>query len=103
MSPELVGRSAATARAVVTLAAALLAVLPVAPLRAQEHVDTAAIERIKAEGLGERSQVMETASWLTDVFGARLTGSPHIKAAGGWSVEKKTEGGGLYARLRAGG
>ena len=31
--------------------------------------------RIKDEGF-QRSQVMETASWLTDVYGARLTGFP---------------------------
>jgi len=62
--------------------ASLLAVATV-PAAAQERVDEAAIARIKAEGL-ERSQVMETASWLTDVFGARLTGSPNIKAAGEW-------------------
>ena len=60
------------------------------PAGAQERVDQAAIDKIKAEGL-QRSQVMETASWLTDVFGARLTGSPNIKAAGEWAAKKLTE------------
>ncbi|HEX6315719.1 MAG TPA: M20/M25/M40 family metallo-hydrolase [Gemmatimonadaceae bacterium] len=68
------------------------------PARAQEPVNEAAIERIKAEGL-ERSQVMETASWLTDVFGARLTGSPNIKAAGEWAAKKLTEWGMVNAKL----
>src|SRR5688500_20131675 len=68
------------------------------PARAQERVDEAAIEKIKAEGL-QRSQVMETASWLTDVFGARLTGSPNIKAAGEWAAKKLTEWGMVDAKL----
>jgi hypothetical protein len=69
-----------------------------APLAAQEKVDVAAIEKIKQEGL-ERSQVMETASWLTDVFGSRLTGSPAIKAAGEWATKKLTEWGMVNAKL----
>ena len=66
--------------------------------QAQEKVDEAAIDKIKAEGL-QRSQVMETASWLTDVFGARLTGSPSIKAAGEWAAKKLTEWGMVNAKL----
>src|SRR5688572_32351401 len=66
--------------------------------RAQENVDAAAIEKIKAEGL-QRSQVMETASWLTDVFGSRLTGSPAIKSAGEWATKKLTEWGMVNAKL----
>jgi carboxypeptidase Q len=69
-----------------------------APAAAQEKVDLAAIEKIKAEGL-QRSQVMETASWLTDVFGARLTGSPNIKSAGEWAAKKLTEWGAVNAKL----
>ena len=80
-------------------AVALLALMAVpATLVAQEKVDEAAIEKIKAEGL-QRSQVMETASWLTDVFGARLTGSPNIKAAGEWAAKKLTEWGMVNAKL----
>ena len=45
------------------------------------------IERIKAE-VREHSQVMEIASWLTDVYGPRLTGSPNTKAAGEWAAQK---------------
>jgi carboxypeptidase Q len=57
-----------------------------APLAAQEKVDVATIERIKAEAM-QRSQVMDIMSWLTDVHGPRLTGSPITKAAGDWTIE----------------
>jgi carboxypeptidase Q len=69
-----------------------------APATAANAIDFDAMYRIKEEGF-ERSQVMETASWLTDVYGARLTGSPNIKAAGEWSVKKLTEWGAQHARL----
>jgi len=69
-----------------------------APLAAQEKIDTAAITRIKAEEQN-RSQVMEIASWLTDVYGSRLTGSPSAKAAGDWTVKKLTEWGMANAKM----
>ena len=75
-------------------------VLIAAPLAAQEKIDTAAISAIKNEEL-RRSQVMEIASWLTDVYGARLTGSPAAKAAGDWTVKKLTEWGMANAKLEA--
>ena len=68
------------------------------PLAAQERIDTAAITRIKNEER-DRSQVMEIASWLTDVYGARLTGSPATKAAGEWTAKKLTEWGMSNVRL----
>ena len=49
-------------------------------LIAQERIDTDALNRIRDEGFN-RSKVMETASWLTDVYGPRLTGSPTSKQA----------------------
>jgi hypothetical protein len=54
---------------------------------AQERIDMTAIARIRAEGF-ERSQVMETASWLTDVYGPRLTNSPIAREAGKWAVQQ---------------
>lgn len=69
-----------------------------APLAAQERIDTSAVARIKAEEQ-QRSQVMEIASWLTDVYGSRLTGSPSAKAAGGWTVKKLNEWGMANAKL----
>ncbi|MFN8570536.1 MAG: M20/M25/M40 family metallo-hydrolase [Gemmatimonadaceae bacterium] len=70
----------------------LTCVLATTPLAAQERVDVAAINQIKEEGF-QRSQVMETASWLTDVFGARLTGSPNAHRAGEWAVKTMTDWG----------
>jgi hypothetical protein len=69
----------ATARA--TIAFTLLA----SPLAAQERVDVTTIERIKSEAT-QRSQVMDIMSWLTDVHGPRLTGSPITRMAGDWAV-----------------
>jgi hypothetical protein len=66
------------------LAAPIVAQMP------QEKVDLDAIYKIKDEGLNH-SQVMDTMSYLTDVFGARLTGSPQIKLAADWVKKKLTE------------
>ena len=78
------------------IALALLA----APLAAQEKVDADALNRIKTEEQN-RSQVMEIASWLTDVYGARLTGSPSAKAAGDWTVKKLNDWGMANARMES--
>ena len=60
----------------------------------KEPVDTASLDKIKAIGLDPKSsQVMEIASYLTDVYGPRLTGSPNIKKAGDWTVGKLKEWG----------
>jgi hypothetical protein len=45
------------------------------------------IDRIKEEGL-KRSQVMATLSYLTDVIGPRLTGSPNVKRANEWTRDR---------------
>ncbi len=54
---------------------------------AVEKIDTAAISKIKDEGMN-RSQVMETLSYLTDVYGPRLAGSPEYKQAADWISQK---------------
>src|SRR5215218_7387859 len=68
--------------------AAALSVLVGLPLAAQwpatEKLDLDAIYRIKDEGL-QRSKVMDIESYLTDVYGPRLTGSPNIKEAADWA------------------
>ena len=51
---------------------ALAAAMIAAPVAAQEKVDVATIERIKTEAL-QHSQVMDLMSYLTDVYGQRLT------------------------------
>jgi carboxypeptidase Q len=50
-----------------------------------EKLDLDAIYRIKDEGL-QRSKVMEIASYLSDVYGPRLTNSPEIKEAADWTM-----------------
>jgi hypothetical protein len=45
------------------------------------------INRIKDEGMN-RSQVMQTLSYLSDVIGPRLTGSPQMKRANEWTRDK---------------
>ena len=75
---------------------AVLAALAVLPLAAQfphsEQLDFDAIYRIKDEGL-QRSKVMEIESYLTDVYGPRLTGSPEIKEAADWAQQQMREWG----------
>src|SRR5262249_49070458 len=51
-----------------------------------ERIDLDAIYRIKDEGL-QRPKVIETESYLTDVYGPRLTGSPNIKEAADWAQQ----------------
>ena len=73
------------------------AVVLVAPLAAQmaggDKPDLDAIFRIKDEGL-QRSQVMDIMSTATDVYGARLTGSPYRQPFAEW-VQKTLTGWGL--------
>src|SRR5262245_54242221 len=57
-----------------------------------EHLDYAAIGRIRDEGLN-RSQVMDHIFWLSDVYGPRLTGSPAIQQASEWAMKKFGEWG----------
>ena len=71
----------------------LLGLSVAAPAAQSERVDLDAIARIKAEGLGAGSQVMDTLSWLTDVHGPRLTNSPGMKAAAEWAKTRMEEWG----------
>jgi hypothetical protein len=63
-----------------------------------EKVDLEMMKKIREEGL-ERSQVMDTLSWLTDVIGYRLTGSPNMKAANEWTKERLTKYGLVNAHV----
>lgn len=47
----------------------------------------------------ERSQIMRTLHYLTDVYGPRLTGSPNLKAAQDWVVTETTKWGLKNAHL----
>ncbi len=70
-----------------TIFAQVLILLIPLNLPAQENVDHAVIARIKQEGF-QHSQVMNTLSYLTDVHGPRLSGSPGYYEAAQWA---KTE------------
>lgn len=61
-------------------------------LIAQERVDLDIIYKIKQEGL-QNSKVMETAFYLTDVSGSRLTGSDGLKRASDWAINQLSEWG----------
>ena len=50
------------------------------------------IVRIKDEGMN-RSQIMNTLSYLSDVIGPRLTGSPNMKRANEWTRDQLTKWG----------
>src|SRR6187431_1164741 len=60
---------------------------------APEQLDRQMIGKIRDEGLNH-SQVMDHISWLSDVYGPRLTGSPAILQASDW-VLKRLSGWGL--------
>jgi len=69
------------------------------PADTRETVDLGVAHRIRDEAFGTHSRVMDTAFYLTDVYGPRLTGSPQIKTAADWAVKKMTEWGLSNARL----
>ncbi len=54
---------------------------------ASEQLDYQTIAKIRDEGLN-RSQVMDHISWLSDVYGPRLTGGPAILQASDWVLKK---------------
>ena len=92
MSIPATRRLSAVAR--IVLAVVIFGLAASFPLAGQsdEPVDLDAIYAIKAEGF-ERSQVMELISWLTDVHGPRLTGSPTLQSAADYTVEQFAEWG----------
>ena len=60
----------------------------------------AVIDRIRDEGIN-KSQVMQTLSYLTDVIGGRLTNSPNMKRANEWTRDTMTKWGLQNAKLEA--
>lgn len=58
------------------------------------------IERIKDEGMN-RSQVMQTLSYLSDVIGPRLTASPGMKRSNEWTRDQLTKWGLQNAHLES--
>ncbi|MBI3654722.1 MAG: M20/M25/M40 family metallo-hydrolase [Acidobacteria bacterium] len=65
-----------------------------------EKVDFEAVNKIKEQGL-KNSKVMEYLSYMTDVYGPRLTGSPQLKAAQDWAEKTFTEIGLQHSHLES--
>ena len=65
----------------------LLIASRIAVAQSAEPVDLAAVAKIRAEAF-DRSQVMTMMSWLTDVHGPRLTGSPITRRAADYTVQQ---------------
>lgn len=63
-----------------------------ASAQGQDEADLAAVSVIKEEAF-QRSQLMDVLSYLTDVYGPRVTGSPNIKNAANYAVLKMREWG----------
>jgi carboxypeptidase Q len=68
----------------------LLAATTFLPALAEKRVDLDAVYRIKSEAL-QNSKVMEHLSYLTDVYGPRVTNSPGFFAAADWVVKTASE------------
>jgi hypothetical protein len=60
--------------------------------QAQSPVDLGTVARIKQEAL-TRSQVMDHVSWMSDVYGPRVTGTPNYQRAADWAMKKFNEWG----------
>ena len=61
-------------------------------LAAQEEMDVETIIKIREEVMNN-SQAMDHLSWLADVYGPRLSGSPQIEQAKDWTMAKVEEWG----------
>ncbi|MGH9591991.1 MAG: M20/M25/M40 family metallo-hydrolase, partial [Bryobacteraceae bacterium] len=70
------------------MAAVIALAIPLAAQQMQkETIDYTALYQLKQEALGNSSQVMKTLSFISDVYGGRLTGSTNAKLAADWSVK----------------
>ena len=75
-----------------TVSAVVALLLTVIPLSGQSlsNSELYAIHQIREEGFAD-SKVMEIISYLSDVYGPRLTNSPNIKEAAKWTTERLNE------------
>ena len=78
--------------ALVAVSLAIAISTPASAQQPREKVDQEIIAKIKEEGL-QRSRAMETLSFLTDVYGPRLTASPRARKAAEWAQAKLTQWG----------
>ena len=72
------------------LAVLLVALIAHSQVRPTDAADTAMLNRIWLEGTNN-SRVMEHLSWITDVFGPRIPGSPAYNKAAEWAAKRFTE------------
>ena len=84
------------------LTALVFALLAATPAFAQEPVNDTVVAQIKAEAF-QRSEVMDTLSWISDVYGPRLTGSPTLRQAAEWARDQLTKWGFANAALEPSG
>jgi len=71
----------------IALALLLISLAAHSQVRPADTADTAMLNRIWLEGTNN-SKVMEHLSWLTDVFGPRIPGSPAYDKAAAWAVQR---------------
>src|SRR5579863_7859188 len=76
----------------VAIALAALVVMPLAAQMQKDSVDLDAVYKIKREAINN-SQVMDTLSYISDVYGGRLTGSTNTKLAGDWVIKQMQDWG----------
>src|SRR5579872_3255242 len=74
--------------------------LAVATSSLAQSPDPAVMARIREEGMNH-SQVMKTLSYLSDVIGPRLTGSPSLRRANEWTRDTLTSWGLKNGHLEA--
>ena len=68
------------------------------PARPAERVDDDVVWKIRRE-VTDNSQIMRTLSVLTDLYGPRLTGSPNLRKAQDWIVQRASSWGLKNAHL----
>lgn len=80
-------------RRTVAVASVWLSVLGAIGLaQTSTRIDIQTIQAIRAEGL-QRSQVMDHISWLADVYGPRVTGTPAFAQSSEWTMRRMREWG----------
>lgn len=81
-----------------TITVLLIAWAPSGWAQEREAVNEDVVKILREHGL-DKSEVMDTLSWLCDVHGPRLTGSRNLKRASEWAVKRLSEWGLQNARL----
>ena len=74
----------------ILLALLLVSLAAHGQVRPADTADPAMLNRIWLEGTNN-SRVMEHLSWITDVFGPRIPGSPAYNKAAAWAAKRLTE------------